>query len=199
MEVFDCIQDLLNELTGVFLRVEALLYDAIKEFPTRHPVRGGKDPLIWRKSAPVWLGNGVKYLRVLFISGGKLDCETDWCIGSVSTEMWMLHGTVEVKRELSWKAKPSIYHSVCVTNLTSGHELWVLTERERSQTQVAWKEFPPKAALEITLGGGTTRRGSEYSCCFFVVKGVRWGGLFLSKDTSGNLPLDVSNCEEALK
>lgn len=38
VEVFDSIQDLLNELTGIFLCVEALLYDTIKEFPTRHSV-----------------------------------------------------------------------------------------------------------------------------------------------------------------
>lgn len=37
MEVFDSIQNLLDEFTGIFLRVEALLYDAVEEFSTRHP------------------------------------------------------------------------------------------------------------------------------------------------------------------
>lgn len=37
VEVFDSIQNLLNELTGIFLCVEALLYDTIKEFPAGHP------------------------------------------------------------------------------------------------------------------------------------------------------------------
>ncbi len=37
VEVFDGIQNLLNELTGIFLCVEALLYDTIEEFPARHP------------------------------------------------------------------------------------------------------------------------------------------------------------------
>lgn len=37
MEVFDSIQNLLNEFTGIFLCVEPLLYDTIKQFPAGHP------------------------------------------------------------------------------------------------------------------------------------------------------------------
>lgn len=37
MEIFDSIQNLLNEFTGIFFCVEALLYDAVKQLPTRHP------------------------------------------------------------------------------------------------------------------------------------------------------------------
>lgn len=37
VEVFDSVEDLLNELTGIFLCVEASLYDPIEEFPSRHP------------------------------------------------------------------------------------------------------------------------------------------------------------------
>lgn len=37
MEVFDSIQNLLNELAGIFLCVEALLYDTIEKFPAGHP------------------------------------------------------------------------------------------------------------------------------------------------------------------
>lgn len=37
VEVFDGIQDLQNELTGVFLCVETLLYDTIEELPAGHP------------------------------------------------------------------------------------------------------------------------------------------------------------------
>jgi len=36
-----------------------------------------------------------------------------------------------VKRELSRKAKLSIYWSVYVPTLTYGHELWVATEKEQ--------------------------------------------------------------------
>ena len=38
-----------------------------------------------------------------------------------------------MKRELSRKAKLSIYRSIYVPTLTYGHELWVMTERIRSQ------------------------------------------------------------------
>lgn len=41
VEVFDSIQNLLNELTGIFLCVEAFLYDTIEEFPSRNPALGG--------------------------------------------------------------------------------------------------------------------------------------------------------------
>ena len=37
MEVFDSIQDLLNELAGIFLCVKSLLHNPIKQLPTRHP------------------------------------------------------------------------------------------------------------------------------------------------------------------
>lgn len=37
MEVFDSTQDLLDELAGILFCVEALLYDAVKQLPTRHP------------------------------------------------------------------------------------------------------------------------------------------------------------------
>ncbi|TWW61027.1 hypothetical protein D4764_05G0011170 [Takifugu flavidus] len=42
-----------------------------------------------------------------------------------------------VKRELSQKAKLSIYRSIFVPTLTYGHELWVMTERRRSRVQAA--------------------------------------------------------------
>lgn len=37
MEIVDCIQDLPDESAGVHLSVEALLYDAIKQFPSGYP------------------------------------------------------------------------------------------------------------------------------------------------------------------
>lgn len=39
MEVFHSIKNLLNQLTGIFLCVEALLYDTVKEFPPRYPAQ----------------------------------------------------------------------------------------------------------------------------------------------------------------
>ena len=46
----------------------------------------------------------------------------------------MVYWSVVVKRELSHKAKFSVYQSIYVPTLTYGHELWVMTERIRSQT-----------------------------------------------------------------
>ncbi|XP_054656606.1 uncharacterized protein LOC129194983 [Dunckerocampus dactyliophorus] len=51
--------------------------------------------------------------------------------------MRSLYRTVVVKRELSWKAKLSIYRSIYVPTLIYGHELWVMTERTRSRIQAA--------------------------------------------------------------
>ncbi len=53
----------------------------------------------------------------------------DRWIGVAAAVMWALYRTVVVKRELSPKAKLSIYQSICVAALTCGHELWVVTER----------------------------------------------------------------------
>ncbi len=55
-----------------------------------------------------------KYLRVLFTSEGKMEREIDRLIGAVSAVMQMLNRSVVVKRELSWKAKLSIYRLIYV-------------------------------------------------------------------------------------
>ena len=51
---------------------------------------------------------------------------------TVSAVMLTLKRTVVVKRELSQKAKLSIYRSIYIPTLTYGHELWVVTERIKS-------------------------------------------------------------------
>lgn len=48
--------------------------------------------------------------------------------GAASAVMWTLYRTVLVRKELSQKAKLSIYHSVYVPTLTYGHKRWVVTE-----------------------------------------------------------------------
>ncbi len=47
----------------------------------------------------------------------------------------------KVRKELSCKAKLSIYQSIYVPTLTYGHELWVMTERTRSRIQAAEMSF----------------------------------------------------------
>ncbi|TWW81747.1 hypothetical protein D4764_01G0015620 [Takifugu flavidus] len=60
--------------------------------------------------------------------------------------MRTLHRSVVVKRELSQKAKLSIYRSIFVPTLTYGHELWVMTERTRSRVQATEMSFLRRVA-----------------------------------------------------
>ncbi len=78
-----------------------------------------------------------KYLGVLFTSEGRMEREIDRRIGAASAVMRSMYRSVVVKKELSCKAKLSIYRSIYVPTLTYGHELWVMTERARSRIQAA--------------------------------------------------------------
>ena len=68
----------------------------------------------------------------MFKREGKIEREIDRWIKAASAVMQTLKRCVVVKRELSQKAKLSIYRSVYIPTLTYGHELWVVTERMRS-------------------------------------------------------------------
>ncbi|KAK3531240.1 hypothetical protein QTP70_015225, partial [Hemibagrus guttatus] len=70
-----------------------------------------------------------KYLGVLFMSEGRMDREIDRRIGAAAAVMRSMYRSVVVKKELSRKAKLSIYQSIYAPTLTYGHELWVMTER----------------------------------------------------------------------
>ncbi|XP_061735811.1 si:dkey-100n23.5 isoform X4 [Nerophis ophidion] len=87
-----------------------------------------------------------KYLGVLFTSEGRVDREIDRRIGAASSVMRTLYRSVVVKKELSRKAKLSIYRSIYVPILTYGHELWVMTERIRSRVQAAEISFLRRVA-----------------------------------------------------
>ena len=63
-----------------------------------------------------------KYLGVAFTSDGRQDEELDTRIGKASAVMRALHYSVVMKRELSKKAKLSIFKAVFVPILTYGHE-----------------------------------------------------------------------------
>ncbi|MDF4350667.1 hypothetical protein P3435_23365 [Vibrio parahaemolyticus] len=69
----------------------------------------------------------------------------DW-FGAASAVMRALRRSVVVKRELSQKAKLSIYLSIYVPTLTYGHELWVVTERTRLRVQAAEVSFLRRVA-----------------------------------------------------
>ncbi|KAK3514902.1 hypothetical protein QTP70_034587, partial [Hemibagrus guttatus] len=69
-----------------------------------------------------------KYLGVLFMSEGRMDREIDRRICATAAVMRSMYWSVVGKKELSRKAKLSIYQSIYVPTLTYGHELWVMTE-----------------------------------------------------------------------
>ncbi|KAI3363640.1 hypothetical protein L3Q82_001272 [Scortum barcoo] len=90
-----------------------------------------------------------KYLGVLFTSEGKMEREIDRRIGAASAVMRSVYRTVVVKKELSRKAKLSIYRSIYAPTLTYGHELWVMTERTRSLDTSGRNEFPPQGGWAL--------------------------------------------------
>ncbi|KAK3515128.1 hypothetical protein QTP70_007237 [Hemibagrus guttatus] len=87
-----------------------------------------------------------KYLGVLFTNEGRMDREIDRRIGAAAAVMRSMYRSVVVKKELSRKAKLSIYQSIYVPTLTYGHELWVMTERVRSRIQAAEMSFLRRVA-----------------------------------------------------
>ena len=60
--------------------------------------------------------------------------------------MWMLKRSIVGERELSQKAKLSIYRSIYIPTLPYGHDLWVVTERMRSGLQAAEMSFLRRVA-----------------------------------------------------
>ncbi|KAJ0004772.1 hypothetical protein NQD34_010986 [Periophthalmus magnuspinnatus] len=87
-----------------------------------------------------------KYLGVLFTSEERMEREIDRRIGAASAVMRSLYRSVVMKKELSRKAKLSIYRSIYVPTLTYGHELWVMTKRTRSRIQAAEMGFLRRVA-----------------------------------------------------
>ncbi|KAI3353716.1 hypothetical protein L3Q82_004956 [Scortum barcoo] len=102
------------------------------------------------KSCLKW--RSFKYLGVLFTSEGKMECEIDRRIGAASTVMLrsVCGPDHRKKKELSRKAKLSIYWSVYAPTLTYGHELWVVTERTRLRLIVAGRSLRDKVRSSVT-------------------------------------------------
>ncbi|KAK3540202.1 hypothetical protein QTP70_028393 [Hemibagrus guttatus] len=132
-----------------------------------------------------------KYLGVLFTSEGRMDCEIDRWIGAAAAVMRSMYRSVVVKKELSWKAKLSIYQSIYVPTLTYGHELWVMTERVRSRIQAAEMSFLRRVAgrsLRDKVRSSVTREGP---LLLHIERGqLRWLG-HLFRMPPGRLPGEV--------
>ena len=79
-----------------------------------------------------------KYLGVKFSSDGRQDNKLDTRIGKASVVMCQFYRSIVLlKRELSTKAKLSVFRSIFVPILTYDHECWIMTERVRSRVQAA--------------------------------------------------------------
>ncbi|CAL9694307.1 unnamed protein product [Knipowitschia caucasica] len=136
-----------------------------------------------------------KYLGVLFTSEGRMEREIDRRISAACAVMRSLYRTVVVKRELSQKAKLSIYRSIFVPSLTYGHELWVMTERTRSRIQAVEMSFLRRVAgrsLRDRVRSSVTREelGVEPLLLHVERNQLRWLG-HLFRMPPGRLPGEV--------
>ena len=108
----------------------------------------------------------------------------------------VLHVLV-TKRELSRKAKLSIYRSVFVPtltsgHLTSGHAQWVMTERMRSQVQAAKMGFLHRVAgvsLRDRVRSSAIREGLGVEPLLLCVERsqLRWFGHLMRMQPSAPL------------
>ncbi|KAK3559963.1 hypothetical protein QTP86_033662 [Hemibagrus guttatus] len=124
----------------------------------------------------------------------KVACtlQTDQCSGS-SNAVYVL--VCCVKKELSQKAKLTIYQSSYVPSLTYGHELWVMTERVRSRIQAAEMSFLRRVAgrsLRDRVRSSVTREelGVEPLLLHIERGQLRWLG-HLFRMPPGRLPGEV--------
>ncbi len=106
-----------------------------------------------------------------------------------------MYRSVVVKKELSRKAKLSIYRSIYVPTLTYGHELWVMTKRTRSRIQAAEMIFLRRVAgrsLRDRVRSSVTREDLRVEpLLLHIEKGqLRWLG-HLFRMPPGRLPRKV--------
>lgn len=155
-----------------------------------------------RVACPLQVGGEIlpqveefKYLGVLFTSEGRMEREIDRRIGAASAVMRSMYRSVVVKKELSRKAKLSIYQSIYVPTLTYGHELWVMTERTRSRIQAAEMSFLRRVAgrsLRDRVRSSVTREELRVEpLLLHIERGqLRWLG-HLFRMPPGRLPGEV--------
>ncbi|TWW62708.1 hypothetical protein D4764_04G0013550 [Takifugu flavidus] len=103
--------------------------------------------------------------------------------------------SVVVKKELSRKAKLSIYQSIYVPVLTYGHQRWVMTERTRSWIQAAEMSFLCRVAglsLRNRVRSLDIREGLGVELLLLYIERSQLGWLgHLARMPSGCLPLEV--------
>ena len=124
-----------------------------------------------------------------------MEREIDRRIGAATTVMQSLYQSVVVKRELSRKARLSIYRSVYLPTLTYSHELWVMTERIRSRIQAAEISFLHRVggrSLRDRVRSSVTREelGVEPLLLHIKRSQLKWLG-YLFRMPPGCLPREV--------
>ncbi|KAK3556663.1 hypothetical protein QTP70_011925 [Hemibagrus guttatus] len=134
-----------------------------------------------------------------------MDREVDRRIGAAAAVMRSMYQSVVVKKELSQKAKLSIYQSIYVPTLTYGHELWVMTERVRSRIQAAEMSFLRRVAgrsLRDRVRSSVTREEGGVEPLLLHIEReqveVAWASVLDASGTSpwGGIP-GMPHCEEA--
>jgi len=75
-----------------------------------------------------------------------LENELNQRIGTASGIQKAIDRSIITKRELSTKAKVSVYNTVYVPTLTYGHESWTMTKRMHSRIQASEMRFLRKIA-----------------------------------------------------
>ena len=104
-----------------------------------------------------------------------------------------------MKIELSRKAKLSIYRSNYVPSLTYGHELWVMTERTKSQIQEAEMRFLRRAAgRSLRDGVRSCELGVELLLLHIKRSQLKWLEHLFRMPPSGGVP-GMSRREETLR
>ena len=108
----------------------------------------------------------------------------DTRIGKASAVMQALYYSVVVRRELSKKAKLSIFKTVCVPILTDtyDHEYWLMTERVRSQVQPSEMRFLQRIEIVMvqcnTVCSSEIRKSTNIELSFLRIERsqLRWFG-----------------------
>ncbi|KAK3564674.1 hypothetical protein QTP86_024821 [Hemibagrus guttatus] len=194
------------DLEKAFDRVpRGILWEVLWEYGVCCPLLRGVQSLYNRSRSLVRIASfggevlpqveEFKYLGVLFTSEGRMDREIDRRIGAAAAVMRSMYRSVVMKKELSRKAKLSIYQSIYVPTLTYGHELWVMTERVRSQIQAAEMSFLRRVvgrSLRDRVRSSVTREelGVELLLLHIERGQLRWLG-HLFRMPPGRLPGEV--------
>ncbi|TWW74459.1 R2 Retrovirus-related Pol polyprotein from type I retrotransposable element [Takifugu flavidus] len=136
-----------------------------------------------------------KYLGILFTSEGRMERKIDRRSGAASAVMQVFNRSVMVKKELSRKAKLSIYRLIYVPILTYGHQRWVMTERTRLWIQAAKMSFLRRVAglnLRDRVRSSDVQEELGVELLLLHIKRSQLGWLrHLARMPSGCLPLEV--------